>query len=189
MSMPQLTSITREMINVSRFGAKVERLTRRKKDKEIPYGPYQVRFCDGARISFTEEDVQICNVIQETQKAIKGLCQRRIDILKGEMQNILHSALNGLEIWESQSATTIEEIDRLATWIDELKDPDQIASQSKDDKIYGLNPAWCYYVDREEDVELAMTEIRNCMMPLRRFLFCELKDKLKAALQEIPSYA
>lgn len=177
--MSKLTDITREMINVSRFGAKVERLTRKTRGKEVPYGPHQVRFCDGARVRYSKKDEKTCSVVWKTRTALRELCQRRVRFLKGKIDSILMSALNGSEVWEAQSATTIEEIDRLAEWIDELSEPDQEVPQQGDEFIYGLNPAWCYYVETEEEVQAAKVEIRSCMVPLRRLLLTELKNKLK----------
>lgn len=182
----KLEALAQEMVTASRFGIKVERHERKKAKgaEPEPYGPYQIRLCDGASVSFDEDEC--FDSVKKSEARLKKVIDKRRTDLLNDIKDILRvpSLLFAKDY--------IERVQELSKWYDALEDPiliTQVAGNNHDPRILvGLNPAWCYYVDEHsKEIELRETErrIRECMSPLREYVMNRIKIRMLGRLGEM----
>ena len=164
----KLEAIAQDMVKASRFGIKIERLARKRKDEEIPYGPYQVRFCDGASVTF--DDQSVFDPVRRSRERLDSLIKNRRSYILNDIKEILSTPCQHI------TKEDIEQVQNLAKWYDALDNP-IIVNEADGPRIkqritVGLNPAWCYYLVADSpDQSLSVeNKIRECISPLRDYV-------------------
>lgn len=169
-----LSEITQKMMAVSRFGCDIIRLTRGKKGHEEPYGPIQVRFCDGAMLPMAdlEKAGEMADFVAgKIADIVSPLCIE----YKGRMRSILNE-----EVGPDQA----DELHELANWIDSMEQDSVMVLTQGEGCVVGLNGYWCCHVPegRDREAKCIASALKDAMSIIRHERLSQLQLDLQDAI-------
>lgn len=165
-----MQDLAKEMVNICRFGTQLVRFKKEKTDET--YGPWQVRFLDGARAVVSNEVAEglMSKAGEELEKVYRPILAGYRERLKRMLSSpiIEEDVPNIAEIIDRSTAASVP--------------PLQFLEHDSHRGFLGLDPAWVLYVDREREAREISQKLHQALGPLRLSLLNHVRVRIAKEL-------